>query len=168
MDTTTAAQQAGVTTDTIRHWARIGAVAAVKRAGRWVIDAASLTYRITLSKKEPKKVAITYTVENMTAIGGNRWQRGTMDRVYFNNWAELAGIETDHYNTGNISWAAYQGEAISNSQARKLLGSIDKVYFDAATGKLHCRYGYSESRVATQRDVFDAVVSGIRTRIAAL
>lgn len=48
MDTTTAARQAGVTTATIRTWCRKGAVAAAKRAGRWVIDAASLAYRISL------------------------------------------------------------------------------------------------------------------------
>lgn len=49
MDTTTAARQAGVTTATIRTWCRKGAVAAVKAAGRWVIDAASLAYRISLT-----------------------------------------------------------------------------------------------------------------------
>lgn len=55
MDTTTAAQQAGVTTDTIRHWARYGAVRAVKAAGRWVIDAASLARRIALGIRTTRK-----------------------------------------------------------------------------------------------------------------
>jgi hypothetical protein len=42
------------------------------------------------------------------------------------------------------------------------------VWFDAADGKLHCRYGWGESRVATREQVWDAVVSGVRAAIAAL
>lgn len=44
--TAQAAATAGVTVATIRTWCRVGAVAAVKTAGRWVIDAASLARRI--------------------------------------------------------------------------------------------------------------------------
>ena len=51
MDTAAAAQQAGVTVATIRTWCRRNAIAAVKKAGRWIINAASLTYRISLSRK---------------------------------------------------------------------------------------------------------------------
>lgn len=49
--TATAATQAGVTIDTIRTWCRYGAVAAIKQAGRWVINAASLTRRITIGTR---------------------------------------------------------------------------------------------------------------------
>ena len=169
MNTTAAAAQANVTVATIRTWCRYGAVAAVKTAGRWIIDTASLAHRIAIGamrKKTPKPVV--FSTETMVAIGGNRWQRGDKDRVYINDWAAFAGLETSHYNTGNISSACYQGEGISNSQAYKLLGCIDKVWFDAEDGMLHCRYGYSESRVATKGQVFDAVAAGIRTAIAAL
>ncbi|MFD3516259.1 hypothetical protein [Streptomyces sp. NPDC058657] len=167
---TAAATEAHVTVATIRTWCRKGVVAATKTAGRWVIDTVSLARRIAIGARRTarKAQAPVWTVENMQAIGGNRWQRGDMDRVYFNNWAELAGIETTHFGTGNISSASYQGEGVSNRQAHKLLDSIDKVWFDAADGKLHVRYGYSESRVATRQDVWDAVVTGIRTAIAAL
>lgn len=48
--TATAARIAHVTVTTIRTWARIGAVAAVKVSGRWVIDTDSLTHRITLGR----------------------------------------------------------------------------------------------------------------------
>lgn len=51
MDTTTAATQANVTVDTIRTWCRMGAVAAVKRAGQWIIDETSLRARITLGRQ---------------------------------------------------------------------------------------------------------------------
>lgn len=49
-DTATAARIARVSTTTIRTWARIGAVAAVKTSGRWAIDAESLARRITLGR----------------------------------------------------------------------------------------------------------------------
>ncbi|WP_141576104.1 helix-turn-helix domain-containing protein [Actinomadura sp. WMMA1423] len=51
MDTTTAAQQAGVTVATIRTWCRRNVIAAIKRAGRWTIDAASLIRRIEIGRK---------------------------------------------------------------------------------------------------------------------
>jgi hypothetical protein len=168
MDTTAAALEARVTVATVRTWCRLGAVAAVKEAGRWIIDSASLAARIAIGKMKRPARQIVYSIETMTAIGGNRWQRNGMDRVYLNDWAELAGIETTHYNTGNISSASYQGEGVSNSQAYKLLGSIDKVWFDAADGKLHARYGWTESRVATREQVWAAVVTGVRAAIAAL
>lgn len=61
MNTTTAAAQAGVTVATIRTWCRAGAVAAVKQAGRWIIDAASLARRITIGAM---KAARTTPVRN--------------------------------------------------------------------------------------------------------
>ncbi|MEV7654617.1 helix-turn-helix domain-containing protein [Streptomyces anulatus] len=168
MNTTTAAQTAKVTVATIRDWARRGIIAATKTAGRWIIDTASLARRIAIGAMKRPARPITYSVETMVAIGGNRWQRNGMDRVYINDWAAFAGIETTRYNTGNISSASYQGEGVSNSQAYKLLGTIDKVWFDAADGKIHGRYGYDESRVASRDEVWSAVIAGIRTAIAAL
>ncbi|UNZ20647.1 hypothetical protein [Streptomyces sp. 891-h] len=168
MNTTAAAAQANVTVDTIRTWCRYGAVSAVKQAGRWVIDSASLAARIAIGALKRPARTVEFTVDTMTAIGGNRWQKNGHDRVYINNWAHFAGIETSRYNTGNISSASYQGERIPNSQAGKLLGSIDKVWYDAADGKLHCRFGWSESRVADRDELWEAVVDGIRSAIAAL
>ena len=167
MDTTTAALQAGVTTATIRAWARRGVIAATKVARRWVIEATSLACRITLGKKPATKQVVLST-DTMTAIGGSRWTRNGHDRVYLNHWASLAGLETSRYGTGRISSAAYQGEEISNSQAYKILDSIDKVWFDAATGKLHCRPGFGESRVADREELLEAVTAGARAAIAAL
>jgi DNA-binding transcriptional MerR regulator len=51
MDTTAAATQAGVTVSTVRAWCRRGVIAAAKRAGKWVIEAASLAYRISLGAR---------------------------------------------------------------------------------------------------------------------
>ena len=49
--TAQAAHTAGVTPRTIRTWARMGAVTAVKVSGRWVIDTGSLRHRIALSRR---------------------------------------------------------------------------------------------------------------------
>lgn len=55
MNTTAAALEAHVTVDTIRTWCRIGAVTALKQAGRWVIDTASLAHRITIGAMRTRK-----------------------------------------------------------------------------------------------------------------
>jgi hypothetical protein len=166
--TTNAATQAGVTVDTIRTWCRTGAIAAVKQAGRWIIDAASLAYRIKLPALLRKTRPVTLTIENLLAIGGKRWQKNGKDRIYINDWASFVGLDTSHYNTGNISSASWQGEPISNSQARLILGSLDKVWFDTSDGKLHGYFGHSESRIATQDEIWQAVTVGIRAAVAAL
>ena len=173
MNTTAAAQQAKVTIRTIRVWCRTRVLTATKQAGRWIIDPASLTRRTQIaawrtsrrSKPAPK---VVYSVETMTGIGGSRWTRGDKDRVYINDWAALAGLETSRYNTGNISSAAYRGEQIANGQAHKALGAIDKVWYDTADGKLHCRFGYSEPRFATRDEIWHDVITGVRAAIAAL
>lgn len=172
MNTTAAALEARVTVATVRSWARNGVITATKVAGRWVIDAASLAARLAIgalkaARRTPKTVVLT--VENLTAIGGRLWEKNGMRRVYINNWAHfLAPLEIEQYKTGNISWAAWNGEEIANRQAGLILGSIDKVWFDAADGKIYYRGGYSESRVATRNEVAAAVVSGIRAAVAAL
>ncbi len=170
MNTTEAATQAHVTTATICAWARRGVIVATKTGRRWSINAASLAHRIAIGALKAVRTArpVVYTVETMTAIGGRLWERNGMRRVYLNAWAAFAGLEASHYNTGSISSASWQGEGISNSQAYKLLGSIDKVWFDAADNKLHCRFGFGSSRVATRDEVWAAIVTGIRSAITAL
>mgnify|MGYP003577476421 FL=1 len=62
--TAVAAAQAGVTVATIRTWCRIGAVAAIKQAGRWVIDTASLAHRIAISAwKRPTRTEATPVID---------------------------------------------------------------------------------------------------------
>ncbi|MBM9510057.1 hypothetical protein [Actinacidiphila acididurans] len=171
MDTKTAATEAKVTIATIRSWARNGVITATKQAGRWVIDAGSLAHRLAIAalkaaRRTPKAIALT--VENLTAIGGRLWEKNGMRRVYINDWTRYLPLEIEQYKTGNISWAAWNGEEIANRQALLLLGSLDKVWFDTADGKLHARLGSSESRVATRSEVFATVNAGIRAAVAAL
>lgn len=170
MNTNLAASAAGVTTPTIRMWARTGVIAAIKQAGRWVIDETSLRYRIALAALKTRTAApkpIVYSTETMTAVGGSRWSRGDKDRVYLNNWAALAGLETSHYGTGNISNASYQDENISNRQAGLIAGALDKVWFDVTTGQIHGTWGYTNPRMGREQ-VWADVTAGIRTAIAAL
>ena len=170
VNTTAAATTAGVTIPTVRMWARTGVIAAVKTAGRWVIDETSLRYRIALAALKTRKATvkpIVYSVETMTAIGGSRWTKAGKDRVYINNWAEFAGLETAHYGTGNIASATYRGETVSNRQAGLIAGALNKVWFDTADGKLHSTCGYSNPRIGREQ-VWDDVVTGIRAAIAAL
>jgi hypothetical protein len=57
MDTAAAATQAHVTVATIRTWCRHGVVAAIKTAGRWFIDTASLAARIAIGAMRARKQA---------------------------------------------------------------------------------------------------------------
>ena len=55
------------------------------------------------------------------------------DRIYFN--AEDLGMKVEYYNSGNVSGASIDGEKVSNSEAKRILGS--KAFLDLTTGKLH-------------------------------
>ncbi|KIF66228.1 hypothetical protein HY68_36560 [Streptomyces sp. AcH 505] len=177
MNTTAAAVEAHVTVDTVRTWCRLGVVAAVKQAGQWIIDTASLAARIAIGRMKRPARRVVFTAESMTAIGGRRWQKNGMDRVYLNEgvWAELAGIDVSRYGTGNVSSASVNGRGIANGRALGLLGAIDKVWFDAADGLLHFRhYGadvYEIRYLDGERNylnLLDLVTRGARAAVAAL
>ena len=72
---------------------------------------------------------------------GKEWQKNGMHRIYFNNLAELRGLECTHYKTGNISSAYLGGEKISNGRAREIMTTLDsgKVWYDCNTGKFECK-----------------------------
>lgn len=70
----------------------------------------------------------TYTADQIVAIGGRRWERGDKVRVYLNDWAELVGLETGRYNSGNLRWASLGDEDLSNRKANLLLSA--KVYWE--------------------------------------
>ncbi|MFG2617784.1 hypothetical protein ACGFXC_09145 [Streptomyces sp. NPDC048507] len=177
MDTTTAAAQAKVTVSTVRAWARRSIVAATKTSGRWIIDAASLAHRIAIgAMKTRKSTPVRVTTETMVAIGGRRWQKNGMDRVYINNWSDFAGITIGRYGSGSISSVLVEGVGyIANSRAAGLLEAVTKVWFDAADGQVHATYrGDREYEIRLSngtREYVDLVArtfAGIRTAIAAL
>ncbi|MGV2914669.1 hypothetical protein [Streptomyces alfalfae] len=176
MNTTLAASQAHVTVATIRTWCRIGAVAAVKQAGRWIIDTSSLAARIAIGKMKRPARPVVLTPENLIAIGGRRWQKNGMDRIYINDWADFAGLDVDYYKSGNVCGATFLGHGIANGRAAGIAGAISKVWFDTADGKLHARY-YDDARgyeirfldgIRQSFDLVDLTFAGIRRAVAAL
>lgn len=78
-------------------------------------------------------------INKMVEIGGNRWQKGGKDRVYFSAGvaAELIGLRYDSYKTGNISSATLKGESISNSSCKSILLALTdaNLYYDVVEDK---------------------------------
>lgn len=81
------------------------------------------------------------------AIGGNRWQKNGMDRIYFNDLDRF--VDMDQYGTSN------------NARRELRLALLDaKVYFDLSD---RC-YHWSNRQVALGREA----VAGIKAALAAL
>lgn len=80
-----------------------------------------------------------WRVVKLLALGGQRWQKAGMDRVYINELPRWYGLRCSYYNTGNVSSATLDGEPISNSIARRILGDLQfaKVWFDVSDGQFH-------------------------------
>jgi hypothetical protein len=78
------------------------------------------------------------TTAGMIKQGGNRWQKGGMDRVYFNNLGSRGGLKIDQYKSGNISSASLKGKAISNSKAGEISAVLasSKLYYDRKDRKM--------------------------------
>lgn len=75
-------------------------------------------------------------IEKLTAKGFSRWTKGAMDRLYIN--ANDLGLYTDHYKSGNICYASFNGEEISHAHALRMLGA--KIWIDVETGMLNSKY----------------------------
>lgn len=69
--------------------------------------------------------------------GQSRWAKGNFDRLYF-NVQKTDVLDLEYHNSGTISVATWNGEEISNCEARRILGI--KCYVDIADGKLYIRY----------------------------
>jgi hypothetical protein len=78
------------------------------------------------------KKDITERIEELTALGFNRWQKNGMDRMYIN--ASTLGLICTYYKTGNISGAEFNGERVSNSEGYRLKSS--KTYIDLKLKRL--------------------------------
>lgn len=86
------------------------------------------------------------------AKGFKRWTKGNMDRLYIN--VQQLGAEVDYYNTGNVRYAEWQGEQVSNADGRRLLAS--KVWIDVETGELHVRTEFNFGHHDDVKSVEDA------------
>lgn len=56
-------------------------------------------------------------------------------RVYLNGWKDVCGVEMDYYKTGNLRWATYKGESVSNGWGTRNL-MYTKVWIDQG-GRIH-------------------------------
>lgn len=99
-------------------------------------------------------------IDRMLEVGGNRWQKNGMDRVYFNGLASWYGLETTRYNSGNICGATLNGESISNNRARKIIDSLynAKIWFDVPTEQFMGRN--------IEQGQFDEIVKSISKAIS--
>ena len=102
---------------------------------------------LRMAWEEAKNVVkkIVDRIEELEALGFKRWQKGNMDRLYIN--ASMLGLNYGRYNTGNIKWAEFQGNSISNCQARRMLSA--KTYIDVKTEKVYSD-SYTLERAAAE------------------
>ena len=71
-------------------------------------------------------------IQEIVKMGAKEWENEKFHRFYFNNLAELYGLECEFYNTGNVQSAYLDGDLISNSSAKKILMHLagTKVWYD--------------------------------------
>lgn len=72
-------------------------------------------------------------IDKLETRGFKRWTKGDYDRLYID--ATSMGLELSYYKTGNICYAEWKGERISNSRGYKF--KTAKTYVDIKTGKVH-------------------------------
>lgn len=112
----------------------------------------------TKSAEQPKEEAgfTDEEIKTLTDRGFNRWTKKlsngkVMDRLYIK--PEYLGLELTRYKSGNISSAKFNGETISNSEARRIEGT--KCYVDVATKEIVC--DREDLKQAAQEVVDDAL-----------
>lgn len=90
-------------------------------------------------------------IDALEKKGFSRWTKGDMDRLYF-NIQKSGHMEVDHYKTGNISFAAIDGEEISHRFAGQILSV--KCFIDLKhKNKLVIQYGGPEAREVVENVV---------------
>ena len=85
---------------------------------------------------------------------GKIWIGGSHKRLYLN--AKALGLKCDYYHSGNISRAWVNDEAISNCEARRIIGA--GAYIDLVSGEL------IDDRRHTFRDNFGSAINAILAR----
>jgi hypothetical protein len=75
-------------------------------------------------------------IAELTGKGFSRWTKGNLDRLYIN--ATQLGLVCSYYKTGNISGAEFNGDSISNCQARRYKAA--KTFIDIKTEKVYSDY----------------------------
>lgn len=88
---------------------------------------------LKMAWEEAKAAGSKKSIEELEELGFKRWTKGNFDRMYVN--AKELGLVCWYYNTGNIKAATFQGDEISNCEARRMKAS--KTFIDLTTGKVH-------------------------------
>lgn len=104
-------------------------------------------------------------INTLTDRGFNRWTKKlpngkVMDRLYIK--PEYLGLELTRYKSGNISSAKFNGETISNSEARRIEGT--KCYVDVATKEVVCD---REDLKKAAQEVIDDALSKEKSQVPA-
>lgn len=104
-------------------------------------------------------------IKILTDRGFNRWTKKlsngkVMDRLYIK--PEYLGLELTRYKSGNISSAKFNGETISNSEARRIEGT--KCYVDVATKEVVCD---REDLKQAAQEVIDDALSKEKSQVPA-
>lgn len=71
-------------------------------------------------------------IDRLIDAGGRRWTKAGYDRIYI-NW-NVIGLELDFYKSGNVSWAAWQGDRISHTDGWRI--QAGKAFVDIATSEI--------------------------------
>lgn len=142
----------------IQEWASVLWVRVMGRRPTFV------SKKITAEEKMTEALATaTKTIEQALEQIGNRWQKGSMDRIYFSDLHKFAGLELSFYKTGNISSATLNGHSISNSEGRrmymKFISSYCKLWWDVPTQKFCWKGGPDDN------DLREQVIRGIANEV---
>lgn len=93
----------------------------------------------------------TIDIAALEQNGFSRWSKSDMDRLYF-NIARSGHMDVDYHKTGNISFAAIDGEEISHRFAGQILNV--KCFIDLKhDNKLVIQYGGPEAREVVENVV---------------
>ena len=95
-------------------------------------------------------------IDKLTTKGFSRWTKDAMDRLYIN--ANDLGLYTDHYKSGSICYASFNGEEISHAHALRMLGA--KIWIDVETGALHSKYA-EDCLVEAAKAIYEQVKAEI-------
>ena len=114
--------------------------AIIKTAGKETAPKAEQSKETKPAEQPKEKAGFTDDeIKTLTDRGFNRWTKKlsngkVMDRLYIK--PKYLGLELTRYKSGNISSATFNGERISNSEARRIEGT--KCYVDVATKEVVC------------------------------
>ena len=129
----------------------------IKTAGKETAPKAEQSKETKPAEQPKEKAGFTDDeIKTLTDRGFNRWTKKlsngkVMDRLYIK--PEYLGLELTRYKSGNISSAKFNGETISNSEARRIEGT--KCYVDVATKEVVC--DREDLKQAAQEVIDDAL-----------